>query len=52
MFDFDLAPGAPYTHWKQTVFYFNEYLTVKKGDEVYGVFSMQPNPKNKVSCVI
>ncbi|KAG8174386.1 hypothetical protein JTE90_017146 [Oedothorax gibbosus] len=44
---FSTAPGAPYTHWKQTVFYFNDYLTVKKGDEIYGVFSMQPNTKNK-----
>ncbi|CAL1263771.1 unnamed protein product [Larinioides sclopetarius] len=44
---FSTAPGAPYTHWKQTVFYFDDYLTVKKGEEIYGVFSMQPNPKNK-----
>ncbi|XP_076310911.1 protein arginine N-methyltransferase 1-like isoform X4 [Tachypleus tridentatus] len=44
---FSTAPEAPYTHWKQTVFYFDDYLTVKKGEEVYGVFSMKPNPKNK-----
>ena len=23
-----------YTHWKQTVFYLDDYLTCKKGDEV------------------
>ncbi|XP_076303993.1 protein arginine N-methyltransferase 1-like [Tachypleus tridentatus] len=44
---FSTAPEAPYTHWKQTVFYFDDYLTVKKGEEVYGVFSVKPNPKNK-----
>lgn len=43
---FSTAPEAPYTHWKQTVFYFDDYLTVKKGEEVFGVFSMKPNAKN------
>jgi len=27
---FSTAPGTPYTHWKQTVFYLNEVLSVKK----------------------
>lgn len=27
---FSTAPEAPYTHWKQTVFYFDEYMTVSK----------------------
>lgn len=40
------APEAHYTHWKQTVFYLNEHLTVKKGEEVTGSLSMQPNPRN------
>lgn len=44
---FSTAPEAPYTHWKQTVFYFDEYLTVKKGEEMFGVFGMKPNSKNK-----
>ncbi|KFM79421.1 protein arginine N-methyltransferase 1-like isoform X1 [Stegodyphus dumicola] len=44
---FSTAPEAPYTHWKQTVFYFDDYLTVRKGEEVYGVFKMCPNEKNK-----
>ncbi|XP_054722599.1 protein arginine N-methyltransferase 1-like [Uloborus diversus] len=44
---FSTAPEAPYTHWKQTVFYFDDYLTVRKGEEVYGNFSMCPNEKNK-----
>lgn len=44
---FSTAPEAPYTHWKQTVFYFDDYLTVRKGEEVFGYFSMCPNEKNK-----
>ncbi|XP_043477095.1 protein arginine N-methyltransferase 1-B isoform X1 [Leptopilina heterotoma] len=43
---FSTAPELPYTHWKQTVFYFDEYMTVKKGEEVYGTFSMKPNARN------
>ncbi|XP_070559251.1 protein arginine N-methyltransferase 1-like [Ptychodera flava] len=43
---FSTAPEAPYTHWKQTVFYFDDYLTVKRGEEIYGVMSMKPNVKN------
>ena len=27
---FSTSPESPYTHWKQTVFYFDDYLTVKK----------------------
>ncbi|KAK5648952.1 hypothetical protein RI129_003844 [Pyrocoelia pectoralis] len=43
---FSTAPEAPYTHWKQTVFYFQEYMTVKKNEEIYGTFSMKPNLRN------
>ncbi|KAE8751150.1 hypothetical protein FOCC_FOCC002234 [Frankliniella occidentalis] len=43
---FSTAPDAQYTHWKQTVFYFDEYMTVKKNDEISGVFSMKPNARN------
>ncbi|XP_017883157.1 protein arginine N-methyltransferase 1 isoform X1 [Ceratina calcarata] len=43
---FSTAPEVQYTHWKQTVFYFDEYMTVKKGEEIYGVFSMKPNARN------
>jgi len=43
---FSTAPEARYTHWKQTVFYLDEYLTCKKGDDVTGVFSMKPNTRN------
>jgi len=43
---FSTSPEARYTHWKQTVFYLDDYLTCKKGDEVTGVFSMKPNTRN------
>ncbi|XP_050440925.1 protein arginine N-methyltransferase 1 isoform X2 [Adelges cooleyi] len=43
---FSTAPEAPYTHWKQTVFYLDNYLTVKRNDEVFGTFSMSPNERN------
>merc|ERR1719495_420047 len=43
---FSTSPEAPYTHWKQTVFYLEEYLTVKKGEEMYGMFRMKPNTRN------
>ncbi|VVD02033.1 unnamed protein product, partial [Leptidea sinapis] len=43
---FSTAPESPYTHWKQTVFYFDEYMTVKKGEEIMGVFSMRQNARN------
>ncbi|KAL5233139.1 hypothetical protein ACI65C_000549 [Semiaphis heraclei] len=43
---FSTAPESPYTHWKQTVFYLDNYLTVKRNDEVYGTFSMCPNERN------
>ncbi|KAJ6668507.1 hypothetical protein lerEdw1_011989 [Lerista edwardsae] len=43
---FSTAPDAPYTHWKQTVFYLEDYLTVRRGEEIYGTISMKPNEKN------
>jgi len=44
---FSTAPEAPYTHWKQTVFYLEDYITCMKDEEVYGVFRMKPNERNK-----
>lgn len=44
---FSTAPEAPYTHWKQTVFYLEDYITCKKGEEIFGVFRMRPNDRNK-----
>jgi len=41
------APEAPYTHWKQTVFYLDEELTCNKGEVINGSFTVMPNKKNK-----
>jgi len=43
---FSTSPEAPYTHWKQTVFYLEDYLTVQKGEEVFGLFRLSPNTRN------
>merc|ERR1712002_452030 len=43
---FSTAPEARYTHWKQTVFYFEDYITVKQGEEIYGVLAVKPNERN------
>uniref|UniRef100_UPI00358E504A protein arginine N-methyltransferase 1-like n=1 Tax=Myxine glutinosa TaxID=7769 RepID=UPI00358E504A len=44
---FSTAPDAPYTHWKQTVFYLKEdCLTVKPSEEIFGTISIRPNAKN------
>uniref|UniRef100_A0A669QP16 Protein arginine N-methyltransferase domain-containing protein n=2 Tax=Phasianus colchicus TaxID=9054 RepID=A0A669QP16_PHACC len=46
---FSTSPESPYTHWKQTVFYMEDYLTVKTGEEIFGTITMKPNAKNNVS---
>jgi protein arginine N-methyltransferase 1 len=43
---FSTAPNEPYTHWKQTVFYLPEVLSIKKGEEVRGEFQCRPGSKN------
>jgi protein arginine N-methyltransferase 1 len=43
---FSTSPDSHYTHWKQTVFYLEEALTVKKNEEISGNFSMVPNERN------
>ena len=40
------SPNAPQTHWKQTVFYLDEMLTLVEGETVHGTISVKPNPKN------
>jgi len=43
---FSTGPPSQYTHWKQTVFYLNDILSIKKGEEIRGEFSCKPNQKN------
>ena len=44
---FSTGPHTKYTHWKQTVFYLREVLTVDEGESVTGYLTNQPNQKNK-----
>ncbi|KAK0131835.1 Protein arginine N-methyltransferase 8-B [Merluccius polli] len=43
---FSTAPDSPSTHWKQTVFYLEDYLTARKGEEIFGSIAIRPNEKN------
>jgi len=43
---FSTSPAAQYTHWKQTVFYLNDVLSIKKGEEIRGEFSLGYSSKN------
>ena len=44
---FSTGPHAKYTHWKQTVFYLSDALTVEEGERVNGKMCSRPNDKNK-----
>lgn len=44
---FSTGPHTKYTHWKQTVFYLREVLTVEQGEQIEGALSNKPNDKNK-----
>lgn len=43
---FSTGPHSRYTHWKQTVFYVPEMLTLSVGDEIKGRLSCAPNARN------
>ncbi|KAL4822231.1 hypothetical protein H8958_001607 [Nasalis larvatus] len=43
---FSISPESLYTHWKQMVFYMEDYLTFKTGEEIFGTIGMWPNAKN------
>ncbi|SCV67641.1 BQ2448_5252 [Microbotryum intermedium] len=43
---FSTGPHARYTHWKQTVLYLGQTLTVREDDSVKGTISIAPNAKN------
>ena len=44
---FSTGPHSKYTHWKQTVFYLREVLTVEDGEDVTGYLMSKPNEKKK-----
>ncbi|GBE81018.1 Protein arginine N-methyltransferase 1 [Sparassis crispa] len=43
---FSTGPHAKYTHWKQTVFYTPDTLTVSEGQKITGRLSCAPNVRN------
>ncbi|KAH7108011.1 S-adenosyl-L-methionine-dependent methyltransferase [Auriculariales sp. MPI-PUGE-AT-0066] len=43
---FSTGPHAQYTHWKQTVFYTPETLSVSIGQEITGTLTCSPNARN------
>ncbi|TFK25241.1 putative arginine methyltransferase [Coprinopsis marcescibilis] len=43
---FSTGPHAQYTHWKQTVFYTPDSLTVSEGDNIVGNVICAPNKRN------
>lgn len=44
---FSTGPHTKYTHWKQTVFYFDDVLTVQKDEEITLDLDVKPNSKNR-----
>ena len=44
---FSTGPHTKYTHWKQTVFYFEDVLTVQEGEEITLNLDVRPNDKNR-----
>ena len=44
---FSTGPHTKYTHWKQTVFYLQDVLTVEADEQIAGVLDNKPNDKNK-----
>ena len=44
---FSTGPHNKYTHWKQTVFYLRDVLTVEDGETVTGFLMSKPNEKKR-----
>ncbi|KAG8929372.1 type I protein arginine N-methyltransferase Rmt1 [Tulasnella sp. 417] len=43
---FSTGPHARYTHWKQTVFYTRDTITVSANEEINGTIKVSPNARN------
>ncbi|KAF2745116.1 arginine n-methyltransferas-like protein [Sporormia fimetaria CBS 119925] len=43
---FSTGPHTKYTHWKQTVFYLKDVITVEEGETIDGVIENKPSEKN------
>lgn len=46
IFFISVAPYSKYTHWKQTVFYNREAVSIKMNEEIKGKISCCRNKKN------
>jgi len=46
------APHEEYTHWKQTIFYLKDVITVCKGESINIKCGMKPNLENKKDLLI
>ena len=44
---FSTGPHTKYTHWKQTVFYLRDAVTVEEGETMSCVLRNRPNERNK-----
>jgi protein arginine N-methyltransferase 1 len=44
---FSTSPTARYTHWKQTILYLQETLTICAGEVITGEISCKPNTRNR-----
>jgi len=44
---FSTGPRSRYTHWKQTVFYLEDIISIRQGETITGTLSCKPNQKNK-----
>jgi protein arginine N-methyltransferase 1 len=44
---FSTGPHTKYTHWKQTVFYLTDTLTVSANEKVSGQITCKPNERNR-----
>mmetsp|Transcript_19638 Transcript_19638/g.25876 ORF Transcript_19638/g.25876 Transcript_19638/m.25876 type:complete len:357 (+) Transcript_19638:218-1288(+) len=43
---FSTGPQSHYTHWKQTVFYLHNHITINTGEQISGKLVCNPNEKN------
>jgi protein arginine N-methyltransferase 1 len=43
---FSTSPFSKYTHWKQTIFYLKDRITICEGEEITGTIACRPNKKN------
>lgn len=43
---FSTGPHSRYTHWKQTVFYLRDVVSIRQGETISGNIACKPNAKN------